>query len=147
MSSAFPAPIRRVLVAVDGSPASDAAVGHAAEIAAATEAVVTVVHIITVVASHFGAVTEPDAATQAITDGAVRRLADAEVGIGACVVRPEGPHGVAWNILDVARDVKADLICLGSTGRGPWAGALLGSVAHRVLRHSPCPVLVVPTPQ
>jgi nucleotide-binding universal stress UspA family protein len=37
-----------------------------------------------------------------------------------------------------------NLLVLGSRGHGPWRGALLGSVSARVIRHSACPVIVVP---
>ncbi len=45
-------------------------------------------------------------------------------------------------IVDEARRTKADLIVVGSHGRGPFASALIGSVAAEVVDHAPCPVLV-----
>ncbi|GAA3221614.1 universal stress protein [Actinocorallia longicatena] len=39
----------------------------------------------------------------------------------------------------------ADLLVVGSHGRGPLTGALLGSVGHGVLHHAHCPVAVIPT--
>lgn len=51
--------------------------------------------------------------------------------------------GVPYRILtDVARRITADLIVVGATGSGPLAAELLGSTADRVVRKSPCPVLV-----
>lgn len=47
-------------------------------------------------------------------------------------------------ILQQAQAVQADLIVMGSRGRGALVGALLGDVTHAVLRRAPCPVLVVP---
>lgn len=47
-------------------------------------------------------------------------------------------------ILRFARDVKADLLVIGTRGRGTVARVLLGSVASSVVRHAPCPVLLVP---
>ena len=47
-------------------------------------------------------------------------------------------------IADVAREAEADLIVIASRGRGPFAGALLGSTTQRLLPIAACPVLVVP---
>jgi nucleotide-binding universal stress UspA family protein len=47
-------------------------------------------------------------------------------------------------ILAVAREQDVDLIVLGSHGRGGVEHLLLGSVAEKVLRKAPCPVMVVP---
>lgn len=47
------------------------------------------------------------------------------------------------DICRIATEEKADLIVMGSHGRGGLSRALLGSVAERVVRHASCPVLVV----
>jgi len=47
------------------------------------------------------------------------------------------------DICRMAEEEKADLIVMGSHGRTGLAHVLLGSVAERVVRHAPCPVLVV----
>ena len=45
-------------------------------------------------------------------------------------------------VLDAAAD--ADLVVVGSRGRGGLKGMLLGSVSQKVVHHSPCPVVVIP---
>lgn len=52
-----------------------------------------------------------------------------------------GSAGAA--IAAYAADVKAGLVVVGSRGHGGFTGMLLGSVSHRVVHDSPCPVLVV----
>ncbi|HEY3860279.1 MAG TPA: universal stress protein [Verrucomicrobiae bacterium] len=52
--------------------------------------------------------------------------------------------GVPWQrIVEVAREKNMDLIVAGTGGRSGLALVLLGSTAERVVRHAPCPVLVV----
>ncbi len=50
---------------------------------------------------------------------------------------------VAWNILQAATDVDADLIVMGDTGRTGLARVALGSTAAKIVKASPVPVLVV----
>jgi universal stress protein A len=52
-----------------------------------------------------------------------------------------------WEICKVAEQEPADLIVMGSHGRTGLAHVLLGSVAERVVRHAPCPVLVARLPR
>ncbi len=49
----------------------------------------------------------------------------------------------ASEVVKAAREWPADLIVIGSHGRGGVARVVLGSVADGVLRHAPCPVIVV----
>ena len=55
----------------------------------------------------------------------------------------EGPAGEA--ILEHAHD--AELIVVGTRGHGTLAELILGSVSHHVVKHSHCPVVVVPPTQ
>lgn len=59
------------------------------------------------------------------------------------VVRDGNPY---QEILSLAADERADLIVIGTHGRGGFNRALLGSVADRVVRLAPCPVLTVREP-
>jgi universal stress protein A len=50
-------------------------------------------------------------------------------------------------IVRYARDQSIDLLVMGTHGRGPIAHMLLGSVAEKVVRKAPCPVLTVRHPE
>ncbi|CAN5871465.1 universal stress protein [soil metagenome] len=63
---------------------------------------------------------------------------------GARKVTPVFRSGAAWHeIVDIARtDPSIDAIVIGTHGRTGLTHALIGSVAEKVVRHAPCPVLV-----
>ena len=63
---------------------------------------------------------------------------------GALVTRAGDP---VRQIVSYAAETSADLVVLGTHGRGPVAHMLMGSVAERVVRTAPCPVLTVRHPQ
>jgi len=58
-----------------------------------------------------------------------------------CAVR-EG--NAVREILDEARSLPADMVVMGTHGRGGFAHFFLGSVTEKVMRNAPCPVLTVP---
>ncbi len=62
------------------------------------------------------------------------------VRINPIVVEGEPAHV----LVDLAE--RADLLVVGTRGRGGFAGLLLGSVSQRCAERSPCPVVVVPSP-
>ena len=63
-------------------------------------------------------------------------------------VRPLMRTGApAQEIVDLATAEHADLVIMGTHGRGGVSRVLLGSVADRVIRLAPCPVLTVRTPE
>jgi len=85
---------------------------------------------------------------------AARSFADGALGEWVAKARAEGLSaraalrtGVAYQeIVALAADERADLIVLGTHGRGGVNRALLGSVADRVIRLAACPVLTVREP-
>jgi nucleotide-binding universal stress UspA family protein len=78
----------------------------------------------------------------AITQQGCELASGVDLAVEARVER-SGP-GVWRTILDVADDLKADLIVVGTRGATAVQSALLGSVSNAVVHHSERPVLVVP---
>ncbi len=57
-------------------------------------------------------------------------------------------EGVPYNeIINTAKEIEADMIVIGTHGRTGLAHFTLGSVAEKVVRKAPCPVLTVRMPQ
>lgn len=63
---------------------------------------------------------------------------------GARVDKRIEAGNVAQTVCDVARELRVDVIVVGCHTRSKLARLFLGSVGEHVLRHAPCPVLVVP---
>ena len=95
---------------------------------------------------YAGAAIDLAALEQAANDVVDTALASADTdGLPAAVERVVVSGNAAAAILDVAQG--ADLVVVGSRGRGGFSGLLLGSVSHQVAHHASCPVVVVPPPR
>ena len=121
---ASPSPGEHVVVGVDGSAQAAAALAWAVEEARLRSARLTVVHA-------------GDRAVPATLDAAV----DAVDPTGVALERLLVADSPAAALLAAAAD--ADLVVVGSRGRGGFREALLGSVSHHVTQHAPCPVVVL----
>lgn len=140
----------RIVVGIDGSPESAAALRWALAEGALRGVVVVAVHAWTFVPPS--AMGEPGvipiAATNLMDDLSLQRQA-AEAALGEALgdtgeaevelIVTEGAPGDV--LVDAARD--ADLVVVGSRGRGGFKGALLGSVSQHVVQHASCPVVIV----
>jgi len=68
--------------------------------------------------------------------------------LGATAVETKLVEGVAWpEIVAAAKTQGCDLIVMGTQGRSGLSHLLLGSVAEKVVRHAPCPVMAVHKPR
>lgn len=139
--------IQRILIAVDGSEDSVAAVRFGAELAAALPADVVVVHALGLLERL--EVEEPTPAPELqarfrerCRDVWCRPLLDAQVPFRV-EVRDGAPVPV---ILAVADEEEADLVVLGCRGLGGFPELLLGSTSTQVAQHARCPVTIVPGP-
>jgi nucleotide-binding universal stress UspA family protein len=140
----------RVLLALDGSATANAARQAVASLAWPSG---SVVHVLGVIDWDLASGTlsgDRASGTRAGDSRAIERVVEAasaslqkdDLASDATVVcgRP------ASVIVERARELRADLVVVGSRGRGPFASLLLGSVSAEVVDHAPCPVLVIRAP-
>ncbi len=136
--------MNRILIATDGSAEAWSAVEEGVELASEVGAEVTFVtvrHPIPVIGDPWyqRRLTEQLAHAREAID---RAMSEAErLGVKADSEIVEGD--AAGCIVDIAGHRGADLLVVGSRGRGAVAGALLGSVSRTVMERSPVPVMIV----
>lgn len=136
----------RIVVGVDGSGGSDAAVEFACRRAELTGEDVVVLHGWRDGAASGTTRREvPGEFMERIVEEE-RLLSEAVAGVRAdhpdVHLEPEAIPVVAWRALADA-SAAATLVVVGSRGRGAFTGMLLGSVSQQVLHHAECPVAVV----
>jgi nucleotide-binding universal stress UspA family protein len=140
--------MKKILVAVDGSAPSLAAVKVGAAIASKMQARLLLSHVVAwPMLSLDERLRMPEEVKAALQKRGEQYLAEAkgaaaEAGAQVETRLVEQPS-VAEAIVQLAEDDDCDLVVMGSRGQGAIAKALLGSVADRVLRTSGRPVLVV----
>ena len=145
-------PARRIVCGVDGSEQARHAASAALRLAERMGAQLTLVHVTptrTVVPvdsfpmgvdpstyprSRELAVSEAEAAFDSLSADVAVASVEREVRLGE----------PALVLAQVAADFGAELIVVGSRGRGAWRSAVLGSVSSDVARLAPCPVMIVP---
>lgn len=137
---------KRILVAVDTSEQAGFAVAVGARLAADLHSQLCLVHVV-----HMSPPTNPDLAYEQI---ALRPVClEAGQYLLDTYAKRLGPAGTVEKFLregdavteisDVATRLGADLIVIGTHGRGRFSAAIVGSVAQGVMRHVACPVLCV----
>jgi nucleotide-binding universal stress UspA family protein len=141
--------MKRIVIAIDGSSAAHEAARVGLELAAEHEAEATLLHVL---APPDWGYERRGTPKRPITDGEQDAIAEAvqlaeELGVSAKVEYVSGGElsgeGPAEEIVAYADSVDADLIVVGSRGRGTVTSTLLGSVSRGVLSESRRPVLVV----
>jgi nucleotide-binding universal stress UspA family protein len=139
--------IKRILLALDGSPESEQGLSVAEELARALGAAITVVHVREMMlAPVVGGV--PRRIDEGELEGRIREqiatLTAAGIDTDLQIVASTYAGGPAHEIVEVAAQIDAGLIVTGSRGLGMIQGLLVGSVAHRLPYLAKCPVLIVP---
>jgi nucleotide-binding universal stress UspA family protein len=135
---------RRIVVGVDGSVSSKAALAWAVEQARLTGAVVEAV-----IAWEIPVTPRNPWPVAVFTDfksiagqTLAEAIAEASGSAGQVEIRPEVVEGNAAQVL-LDASAGADLLVVGSRGHGGFVGALLGSVSQHCVHHSGCPVVVI----
>jgi nucleotide-binding universal stress UspA family protein len=144
---AHDAPLRRIVVGIDGWDESKVALHWACDLAAQAGAGIELVHgwEYPYRTKHAGS-GSPRAEMQcdagALVDGILAELSTEHRGVvtGSQVV--EGSPSEV--LIDASKD--ADLLVVGSRGRGGVRSLLLGSVSRKAVQHASCTVAVIPSP-
>ncbi len=139
---------RRILVPVDFSSASEDALQYALALAAQFDGEVVLVHVIES-GRYVGDFTESETWMTEIPRKADEKLLALVSASGrpGLVKKVEVRAGRPFHEIGLAaRELGSDLIVMASLGRSGAVDLLLGTTAERVVRHAPCPVLVVRAP-
>jgi nucleotide-binding universal stress UspA family protein len=145
---------RRIVVAVDGSPASGKGLREAIRLAKAEGAQLCLLHVVDeypAYAALDGMATAPVDLVPALREGGKKVLAKAKAlaqkaGVPATTVLREGLGPAAYPIVREAKKLRADLIVVGTHGRRGVRRLVMGSDAEQVVRTSSVPVLLVRAP-
>jgi len=140
----------RIVVPTDFSACSEEAWRVARSVAATSHGELVLTHVLTEAPLYRESILTQ---VRPVYEGA-RKWAEGALGDWVAKARAEGLNaraalrtGVAYQqVVALATDERADLIVIGTHGRGGIDRALLGSVADRVVRLAPCPVLTVREP-
>ena len=139
--------IKRIVLALDGSPESEQGLSVAEELARSLGAAITVVHVREMMlAPVVGGVPRrinEDELEARIRDQ-IASLTASGVETDLQIVASTYAGGPAHEIVEVANAIDAGLIITGARGLGMIQGLLVGSVAHRLPYLATCPVLIVP---
>jgi nucleotide-binding universal stress UspA family protein len=147
--------LENILVATDFSEPSDAALRYGRALARSFNATLHVVHVVGNVSSIvYGAdayaIPIPEM-QQEVEDAARTQLNDLLIDNDAHPLPTRGvvltSNAPAAAIVEYAGRERIDLVVTGTHGRGGVAHLLMGSVAERVVRTAPCPVLTVRHPE
>ncbi len=133
-----------IVLGYDGAGASQAALAETARIAAETSSDVVVVFAYYISPLGGGDVRDYKEALERHAEDETSRAVATLQAAGIAVSARHVSDRPADAILGVAEEVGARMIVVGGTSQAPLAGALLGSVALRLVQRSPVPLLVVP---
>jgi len=138
--------LKRILVPTDFSDYSKQAITYACELAKRFSAELQLLHVVPpplVAAPYIGAVADEVLQPEVASKQALEELDDPEFAQVSNVERVIQTGTPFVEIVRYAKEIDADLIVMGTHGRSGLVHALIGSVAEKVVRKAPCPVLTV----
>lgn len=138
--------LNNILVATDFGPASDAALTYGRALAKQFGARL---HLLHAAENDFlrATVTDPHVLRAAVARRLEERLTAEDRGERSGHAVLETSDRPAETITEYAKHARIDLIVMGTHGRTGVSHLLVGSVAERVVRTAPCPVLTVRHPE
>jgi nucleotide-binding universal stress UspA family protein len=142
---------RTIVAATDFSERSSEALRRATKLARECDGALHLVHVVPMPVYAAWSVVAPEVEASGVharyVEDARAQLVDLASTLSiepfrvTCVALPGRPGD---EIVRYATACGADLLVLGTQGHSVLSGVVLGSVAEHVVRHAPCPVLVVP---
>jgi nucleotide-binding universal stress UspA family protein len=134
-----------ILLPTDGSEGMARVIEHAAGLARHHGATIHAVHIVdTATMSRMPMETSWEAVSGMLREEGERALDQVQDSTGDVAVEGSMTEGVpSKEIVDYAESHDVDLIVMGTHGRGGLDRLLLGSVAERVIRTAPVPVMTI----
>jgi nucleotide-binding universal stress UspA family protein len=145
--STFPT---RILLAIDGSKEAELAALRAVDLADATDAELHVVHVGVIprfLESYPGTLGYERRLYDQIEEESRQLLRELSWRVKVVGGTVAGTHlrmgAVSLEIVALAKELQADLIVMGCRGHRGIRRAIVGSISDAVIRHAPCPVLVV----
>jgi len=136
-------PFKAILSPIEFDENSLAALGEAKQLARTYNATVYVLHVVPIILVPgegyivYSLEEQEQKAKKAVTDIADEHLG----GVKHEIITKIGD--IAESVLQVAKEIQADLIVMATHGRTGLGHFFLGSVAEKVVREAPCPVLTV----
>lgn len=134
--------IQHILVPMDFSPDAEHALNYAVELAQRVQARLTLMHVVYIpvttevnLSAYFA---DMEAGVKQGMETYEKRVEEAGLAVDTLIVRGTPFH----EIVQTAKSQPIDLIVMGTHGRTGVTHLLIGSVAERVVRMAPCPVLV-----
>jgi nucleotide-binding universal stress UspA family protein len=137
--------MKKILIATDGSEYTKEAVSQGLQLAKVLGADVTALYVIDQTSFVSFPIDSSIVSVYSLLENEGKRAVEEvkkegeQIGVKVTTIVAEGSP--TRKILETAADM--DLVVIGTLGRSALAKLFMGSVAERVTRYSPCPVLVV----